>query len=97
MCKLELRLKTEVENLSNRIFEERGRATWPGKTRTNGGHSAALAMLEENANTWHRRAFGGRENLVGRVEEIRKPGAKVSRKIPADLAAEAEHDTPESE
>ncbi len=32
----------------------------------------------------------GRGNLVGRVEEIRKLGAKVSRQIPPDLAREAE-------
>ena len=39
----------------------------------------------------------GRGNLVGRVEEIRRLGAKVSRQIPPELAAEAERDTFESE
>ena len=32
----------------------------------------------------------GRGNLVGRVEDIRKLGAKVSRQIPSDIALEAE-------
>ena len=39
----------------------------------------------------------GRGNLVGRVEEIRRLGAKVSRQIPPELAAEAESDSAESE
>jgi DNA recombination protein RmuC len=39
----------------------------------------------------------GRGNLVGRVEEIRMLGAKVSRQIPPELAAEAESDVAESE
>jgi DNA recombination protein RmuC len=34
----------------------------------------------------------GRGNLIGRVEEIRKLGAKVNRQIPADLIQEAETD-----
>jgi DNA recombination protein RmuC len=39
----------------------------------------------------------GRGNLVGRVEEIRKLGAKVSRQIPSELAVDAESDSAESE
>ncbi len=39
----------------------------------------------------------GRGNLVGRVEEIRRLGAKVTRQIPPDLVAEAEYDAVDSE
>jgi len=39
----------------------------------------------------------GRGNLVGRVEEIRRLGAKVTRQIPPDLVADAEDDAVESE
>lgn len=39
----------------------------------------------------------GRGNLVGRVEEIRRLGAKVSRQISPDLAAEGEDETPDGE
>jgi DNA recombination protein RmuC len=38
----------------------------------------------------------GRGNLVGRVEEIRKLGAKVNRQIPPELAEEAGNDAVES-
>jgi DNA recombination protein RmuC len=31
----------------------------------------------------------GKGNLIGRVEEIRKLGAKTSRQIPADIVADA--------
>ena len=34
----------------------------------------------------------GRGNLVGRVEEIRRLGAKVNRQLPNDLTQEAETD-----
>jgi DNA anti-recombination protein RmuC len=43
MQESESRLKKEFENLSNRIFEERGRGAWPGKPRTDGLSSAASA------------------------------------------------------
>lgn len=39
----------------------------------------------------------GRGNLVGRVEEIRRLGAKVTRQIPPDLVADAEDGAVESE
>jgi DNA recombination protein RmuC len=39
----------------------------------------------------------GRGNLVGKVEEIRRLGAKVTRQIPPSLVAEAESDAVESD
>ena len=39
----------------------------------------------------------GRGNLVGRVEEIRRLGAKVSRQIPPDIALEAEANDDDSD
>ena len=39
----------------------------------------------------------GRGNLVGRVEEIRRLGAKVSRQIPPELTLEAETDDDDNE
>jgi len=39
-----------------------------------------------------KRIKDGRGNLVGRVEEIRRLGAKVNRQIPPDLTLESETD-----
>ena len=39
----------------------------------------------------------GRGNLVGRVEEIRRLGAKVTRQIPSNFAIDAENDEVKSD
>jgi DNA recombination protein RmuC len=49
-----------------------------------------LSAVTDSFDLALRRLKEGRGNLVGRVEEIRKLGAKVSRQIPPDLAADAE-------
>lgn len=48
-----------------------------------------LGMVQESFDTALKRLKEGKGNLIGRVEEIRKLGAKTSRQIPADIAAEA--------
>ena len=53
-----------------------------------------LAGASESFDLVLKRIKEGRGNLVGRVEEIRKLGAKVSRQIPPELAAEAAEDEP---
>jgi DNA recombination protein RmuC len=49
-----------------------------------------LSAVSDSFDLALKRLKEGRGNLVGRVEEIRKLGAKVSRQIPPDLAADAE-------
>ncbi len=56
-----------------------------------------VSGLSDSLDLALRRMKEGRGNLVGRVEEIRKLGAKVSRQIPLELAVEAEHDLADSE
>ncbi len=51
-----------------------------------------LSAVSESFDLVFKRLKEGRGNLVGRVEEIRKLGAKVSRQIPPELAAEVESD-----
>ncbi len=51
-----------------------------------------LSGVSESFDVVLKRLKEGRGNLVGRVEEIRRLGAKVSRQIPPDMAAEAEND-----
>jgi DNA recombination protein RmuC len=48
-----------------------------------------LGMVQESFDTALKRLKEGKGNLIGRVEEIRKLGAKTSRQIPADIVAEA--------
>ncbi len=56
-----------------------------------------LSGVSESFDLALKRLKEGRGNLVGRVEEIRKLGAKVSRQIPSELAAEVESDAFENE
>lgn len=56
-----------------------------------------LAGVSDSFDLSLKRLKEGRGNLVGRVEEIRRLGAKVSRSIPLEIAAEAESDAPDSE
>jgi len=49
-----------------------------------------LSAVSDSMDLALKRLKEGRGNLVGRVEEIRKLGAKVSRQIPAELAAEVD-------
>jgi len=51
-----------------------------------------LSGLSDSFDLALKRIKEGRGNLVGRVEEIRRLGAKVSRQIPPDLTLEAESD-----
>ncbi len=48
-----------------------------------------LAGVSDSFDLALKRIKEGRGNLVGRVEEIRRLGAKVSRQIPSEIAAEA--------
>jgi len=56
-----------------------------------------LAGVSDSFDLALKRLKEGRGNLVGRVEEIRRLGAKVSRQISPDLAAEGEDETPDGE
>ena len=56
-----------------------------------------LSGVSESFDLALKRLKEGRRNLVGRIEEIRKLGAKVSRQIAQELAAEVESDTFENE
>ncbi|EAT59472.1 DNA recombination protein RmuC [Chlorobium ferrooxidans] len=49
-----------------------------------------LSALSDSFDLALKRLKEGRGNLVGRVEEIRKLGAKVTRQIPSELAVDAE-------
>ena len=51
-----------------------------------------LSGLSDSFDLALKRIKEGRGNLVGRVEDIRRLGAKVSRQIPPDLTLEAESD-----
>ena len=51
-----------------------------------------LTVVSDSFDLALKRIKEGRGNLVGRVEEIRRLGAKVSRQIPSDLVQEAESD-----
>jgi len=51
-----------------------------------------LAGVSDSFDLALKRIKEGRGNLVGRVEEIRRLGAKVSRQIPSEIAAEAVSD-----
>ena len=48
-----------------------------------------IAGVSDSFDLALKRIKEGRGNLVGRVEEIRRLGAKVSRQIPSEIAAEA--------
>ena len=54
-----------------------------------------LAGVSESIDLSLKRLKEGRGNLVGRVEDIRKLGAKVHRQIPQDIADEATQINPE--
>ncbi|MEI6847593.1 MAG: DNA recombination protein RmuC [Chlorobiaceae bacterium] len=56
-----------------------------------------LSAVSDSFDLALKRLKEGRGNLVGRVEEIRRLGAKVSRQIPPDLAAEFEAGESESD
>ncbi len=56
-----------------------------------------LSGASESFDLVLKRLKGGRGNLAGRVEEIRILGAKTSRQIPLELAADAESDALENE
>ncbi len=56
-----------------------------------------LSGMSDSFDLALKRIKEGRGNLVGRVEEIRRLGAKVSRQIPPDIAMEAETDDDENE
>jgi DNA recombination protein RmuC len=56
-----------------------------------------LAGVSDSFDLALKRVKDGRGNLVGRVEEIRRLGAKVSRLIPPNVADEAENDEVESD
>jgi DNA recombination protein RmuC len=48
-----------------------------------------LGMVQESFDLALKRLKEGKGNLIGRVEEIRKLGAKTSRQIPSDIVAGA--------
>ena len=52
-----------------------------------------LSGLSDSFDTVLKRIKEGRGNLVGRVEEMRRLGAKVNRPIPLELTKESETDT----
>ncbi|MBN2036217.1 MAG: DNA recombination protein RmuC [Chitinispirillaceae bacterium] len=52
-----------------------------------------LAGVAESFDTALRRLKEGKGNLVGRVEEIRRLGAKTSKQIPQEMVEEAGNDT----
>ena len=56
-----------------------------------------LSGLSETFDQALKRLKEGRGNLVGRVEEIRKLGAKVSRTIPADVVSEADYEVTDND
>ncbi len=56
-----------------------------------------LSGVSESFDLALKRLKEGRGNLVGRVEEIRRLGAKVTRQMPPSLVAEAESDAVGSE
>ena len=56
-----------------------------------------LSGLSDSFDLALKRIKEGRGNLVGRVEDIRRLGAKVSRQIPPELTLEAETDDDDNE
>ncbi len=51
-----------------------------------------LSGVSDSFDVALKRIKEGRGNLVGRVEDIRKLGAKVSRQLPLEVVTEAKHD-----